>query len=394
MRILCFSIDLPGHLDWGGYLSTARALHQRGHDVLWVTGPSLKQRIRQAGVPFAPVPGTGWQHVMPPLGRNLSAQEREKERRHRALTVWLDPPHVLEALRSLEEVADDFASDVILIEPFAVAGALLAEKYHLPLVVVGRPARLPQKSHPRRLPNPAAPYVEALLAAADVTGDYWDREWGQPRSPFLHLDFFSRQWYADLPDIAPQTVFCGGAPGPRSQLDFSLDARPLMMITLGTTFANDESFFRIAAEGTLLAVGRPLLVTGERIPRVLSSLQEARPGPAIIRKWIDYDQVFPHLGGIVHHGGMATTHAALMYGVPQVIVPHAGDQYPQAARITQAKVGYGIRPKDFDIENAPLILADILWDREFHDAALMMAEQFRKLGGRETAADAVEALPI
>jgi len=83
-----------------------------------------------------------------------------------------------------------------------------------------------------------------------------------------------------------------------------------------------------------------------------------------------------------------------MYGVPQVIVPHAGDQYPQAARITQAKVGYGIRPKDFDIENAPLILADILWDREFHDAALMMAEQFRKLGGRETAADAVEALPI
>ena len=23
MRVLCTSIDLPGHLDWGGYLATA-----------------------------------------------------------------------------------------------------------------------------------------------------------------------------------------------------------------------------------------------------------------------------------------------------------------------------------------------------------------------------------
>ncbi len=392
MRALCFSIDLPGHLDWGGYVQTAAELTRRGHEVLWVSGPMVKPAVRKAGVAFAPVPTTGWQHVMPPLNPKLSAQEREMERRRRALTVWLEPEHVLQAVDELARVADDFRPEVVMIEPFAAAGALLAEGRDLPLVVVGRPAQPSKAPNPRRLPNPAIPFVQRLLKAAGLTGRYWDLDRGQPRSPHLHLDFFSREWYADLPAIEPQTVFCGGLPAPKQPLDFPADARPLLLITLGSTFANDENFFRIAGESALLAVGLPLIVTGQRAPKVLASLQEAPPGPAIIRDWIDYARIFPHLAGIAHHGGMATTHAALVHGIPQVVAPHAGDQYPQAARVTQAKVGYGIRAKDFTTENAPLILADILWDPEFAENARGMAEDFRALGGPPRAADAVEGL--
>ena len=392
MHILCFSIDLPGHLDWGGYLETAAELARRGHEVAWVSGPAVKAQARAAGVSFMPVPETGWQHVMPPLDPSLSSQQRELERRRRALTVWLDPAHVLRAENELAAIADDFEPDVILIEPFAAAGALLAERRNLPLVVVGRPAQPPKEPNPRRLPNPAIPFVKKLLDTAGIEGRYWDMDRGQPRSPYLHLDFFSREWYADLPAVESQTRFCGGLPEPAQPLDFPTDARPLLLVTLGTTFANDENFFRIAGESALLAVGMPLIVTGQRIPKVLASLRDAPPGPAMIREWIDYGLVFPHLSGIVHHGGMATTHAALVHGVPQVIVPHAGDQYPQAARVTQAKVGYGIRPKDFTMENAPLILADILWDPEFEENARRMAHQFQALGGPPKAADAIESL--
>ncbi len=392
MRILCFSIDLPGHLDWGGYLKTAAELTRRGHDVLWVSGPAIKAGVRAAGVAFAPVPVTGWQHVMPPLASGLSPHDREMARRRRALTVWLDPASVLRAEQELAAIADDFRPDVILIEPFAAAGALWAERRGLPLAVVGRPAQPPKPPNPRRLPNPAIPYVKKLLETAGLKGAYWDMDRGQPRSPHLHLDFFSREWYADLPAIEPQTVFCGGLPAPKQPLDFPTDARPLLLITLGSTFANDEAFFRIAAESSLLAVGRPLIATGQRAPKVLASLQDAPPGPAILRDWIDYDRVFPHLAGIAHHGGMATTHAALVHGVPQVITPHAGDQYPQAARVTQAQVGYGIRAKDFTMENAPLILADILWDPEFAEKARAMAETLRALGGPARAADEIEKL--
>ena len=389
MRVLCFSIDLPGHLDWGGYLNTAGELVRREHAVLWASGPALKARVRAAGVPFAPLPATGWQHALPPISPKLSPQQREIERMRRALIVWLDAEHVLAGVRELEALADDFRPHVVVIEPFAAAGAILAERRGLPLVVVGKPAQPPKEPNPRRPPNPAIPFIERLLDASGVEGRYWDLDRGHPRSPYLHLDFFCREWYADLKAIAPQTRFCGGQPASPQPLDFPPDARPLLFVTLGSTFANDENFFRIAAESALLAAARPVLVTGQRAPKVLASLQDAPPGPAIIRNWISYDKLFPHLAGVVHHGGVATTHAALLHGVPQVVVPHAGDQYPQAARVTQAGVGYGIRAKDFNMENAPLILADILWDPEFRENAARFAQIMAGLGGPAAAADAI-----
>ena len=41
MRLLFCSAQLPGHLDWGGYLPTAVELAQRGHTVLWASGAAV-----------------------------------------------------------------------------------------------------------------------------------------------------------------------------------------------------------------------------------------------------------------------------------------------------------------------------------------------------------------
>jgi hypothetical protein len=48
--------------------------------------------------------------------------------------------------------------------------------------------------------------------------------------------------------------------------------------------------------------------------------------------WLDYDHLFPRLSAVVHHGRMGTTHAAVLHGVPRVIVPHAADQGLHAQR--------------------------------------------------------------
>ena len=309
------------------------------------------------------------------------------------MAVWLSPEPVLQALADLEAAADDFQPDMVLTEPFMAAGALLAEKLALPLVVVGRPALSPIEAE-----SAATEHIAALCKAANVEGAYWDLERGMPRSPHLHLDFFCRSWYDDLPEIAPQTVFCGGVPadpvpGLPAELKHLADSdRPLALVTLGSTFANDETFFRLAAESVQMAGGSALVVVGRRASKVLASLQEAPPGRSIVVDWIDYWAVFPHLAAVVHHGGVATTHAALGHGVPQVVVPHAGDQFPQAARVTQAYIGYGIRPRDFNLENAPMIVADALHDQEFRESALELAEEMRALGGVKRALAAVEGM--
>ncbi|NOX62595.1 MAG: glycosyltransferase family 1 protein [Chloroflexi bacterium] len=385
LRILCFSIDLPGHLDWGGFLKTAQALQERGHEVVWASGSGVEGAVRAAGLRFVGLKTSGWRHNMPPLPDGLDAETRAKMRRERALAVWLSPKSVLAALAELENRAGEWKPDVVLAEPYAAAGALLAEKLDLPLVVVGRPA-LPETQGAGQ----ATTAVMALCQAAGVRGDYWDLPRGMPRSPHLHLDFFCRAWYADLPQIAPQTVFCGGLPASPRPLPFSPpDRRPLVLVTLGSTFADDETFFRLAAESAQMVGCQSLLVTGRRAPQVLASLREAPPGRATVLEWVDYDAVFLHLRAIVHHGGVATTHAALVHGVPQVVVPHAGDQFPQAARVTQAGVGYGIRAKDFTVENAPLILADVVHHPDFRERAAALAAEMHELGGVRRAAGAI-----
>ena len=393
MKILCTSIDLPGHLDWGGYLTTAVALRRRGHDVCWGSGVRVEASVQRSDLDFVWLSTAGWRHHMPPLSADLSTAAREQVRRERALAVWLSPEPVLQALAELEVIAAEFRPDVVLVEPFMAAGVLLAEKLALPLAVVGRPALPLTKSA-----GVATERIAALCKAAGVVGDYWDLSRGMPRSPHLHLDFFCRAWYDDLPEITPQTVFCGGVPAdpapdlPPELAHLAHSDRPLALVTLGSTFADDETFFRLAAEGVQMAGGSALVVTGKRTPRLLASLQEAPPGRSTVVDWIDYQALFPYLAAAVHHGGVATTQTALVHGIPQVVAPHAGDQFPQAARVTQAYIGYGIRPRDFTLENAPMLMADALYDPEFRENALELAEEMQALGGVKRAVDAVERM--
>ena len=169
MKILCISIDLPGHLDWGGYLTTAHALSRQGHDVRWASGEAVGTRVRQSGVTFKTLETSGWRHQMPPLSADLSPEEREEARRERALAVWLSPEPVLQALVALETLAAEFKPDVVLVEPYMAAGVLLAEKLTLPMAVVGRPA-LP----PTELDSFATDRIGILCEAAGTPGAYWD----------------------------------------------------------------------------------------------------------------------------------------------------------------------------------------------------------------------------
>ncbi|MDP1917128.1 MAG: glycosyltransferase [Myxococcales bacterium] len=52
--------------------------------------------------------------------------------------------------------------------------------------------------------------------------------------------------------------------------------------------------------------------------------------------------VFPRCAGVVHHGGVGTTHAAARAGVPQAVMPHLLDQFYTAHRLALAGVGFGV----------------------------------------------------
>lgn len=60
---------------------------------------------------------------------------------------------------------------------------------------------------------------------------------------------------------------------------------------------------------------------------------------------IPYDWLFPRVHAVVHHGGSGSTHMAIKYGCPSLVVPHALDQ-PFWARIVHEK---GLGPQGLSI---------------------------------------------
>ena len=155
MRLLFCSAQLPGHLDWGGYLPTAVELAQRGHTVLWASGAAVGKRVAAAGLSFQVLEETGWRWPPPPPLPAPAVQDQAWQQRRalRALDQWLDVERVAAASTELALVAEAYQPDMVVTEPFVAAAGLVAEQAGVPLVVAGWPAfeRKPETSPNRAL---------------------------------------------------------------------------------------------------------------------------------------------------------------------------------------------------------------------------------------------------
>ncbi|WP_448594446.1 glycosyltransferase [Thermoflexus hugenholtzii] len=388
-RWLFVSVPLWGHLDYGGYLDLAVALARRGERVLWASGPLVQEAVVRRGLPFAPLPSMGWRWL-PPLPPELPSAERARRRRERALEAWLHPEEHARALRALGSLIEAWRPDWIVAEPFAGVAAWAAERYELPLIVVGFPAG--------RWPAPATAEAQAEVEAArarlaevaarlGLTGRYWRADpFPQITSPYAHVIFFPADWFVDLERLDPQNRFFGGRRGsaPRTSTP---RPRPRVLITLGSTFTADPAFFIGAARAVQALGGEPLLVLGRSpfAPGLREAVARALPDLPLW-DWVDYAAVFPQLDLVIHHGGMGTTHAALVYGVPQLVVPHAGEQHLQARRVEAAGVGLSMRPAEATSPRWQQLIAALLREPAFRDRAQTWAQRMEAAGGVEEAA--------
>lgn len=405
MRILCVSAQLPGHLDWGGYLATAAELRRRGHQVLWVSGHAVAQTVTQAGVDFQALPETGWRWPPPlPLKPAPDADPVavQREKQVRALDQWLDTERVVAAVDELTVVVGRFRPDLILCEMFMVAAGIVAERYGSPLVVVGWPAPPPSvTTGADEMVALARGRLATLLEQASVQGCHFT----QAGPPSLaaeqgHITYWSPTWF-DGARLGEKTVHFGGRrrnPHPAYPPDASLtspDEVPWVLITLGTSFNADPNFFIAAAHAADQMGCLPILALGTTPSDAnwTHALRGRLPAGAVVRPWVDFAGTMPYIGASIHHGGAGTTHALVTHGVPQIVVPHAADQVRQAQGIMRSGVGFYLPPKEVTIARLVDALAQSLPDRaDVRARATALQTEFDALGGVPAAADHIEAL--
>ena len=271
------SAPLYSHSDWGGFLKTAQALQEHGHDILWLSEAPLENAIRRSGIPFTAIRKTGWLWPPPPPPdlSEISPQEAVSLRYKRALDTWLSEELVADAVEALLDLEDEIgAPDAIVSDPFLSASAIAADIFDVPLIICGWPAQaaLDERSLfpvQRDLSSDSQQRIQRLCDRFVIEG----RNFSKGAAPsiiseWLHVAYFTPAWYqAEMPTILPQTQFVGGraeAPAgspPQWLLDIPPE-KPLGLVTLGTSFTGDLGFYSWAAQAVASAGMIPLVTIG------------------------------------------------------------------------------------------------------------------------------------
>jgi MGT family glycosyltransferase len=407
-RIWFLSAPLHGHIDWGGLLRTAKELVDRGHQVTWVSAAPIASAVAQAGVPFAEIAHTGWLYPLPPPAdyTGVNPMEAALMKYRRALDAWLSEDLIGPAVGHICGLAKRIgAPDLMVSDPLLTAAALAAEQLNVPFVVAGYPAGAPldadqmmwaQADLSKESRTRVARISEGLGLQAK---NFSDGAIAAVQSTHMHLTYFSDTWFQGDGMFLPQTRHVGGdivppqGPPPGWLSDIPAET-PLALVTLGSLFTGDLGFYAWAAQAAARAKILPIVVIGRNpmAPEQKDELKRALPRHTRLLSWVDFDHLFPRLKIIIHHGGMGTTHKAIVHGIPQVIVPHAADQRLQARRAAQAKVGLNLTAHDVRQGQLNFAVQAMLQDDNvgFHVNAL--AKEFLSLGGPKRGADLLLAI--
>lgn len=105
---------------------------------------------------------------------------------------------------------------------------------------------------------------------------------------------------------------------------------------------------------------------------------------------VSHDQLFLHTSAIIHHGGAGTTASALHAGVPQLVVPHIGDQEFFASEVERFGCGRRLAKKRWP-EHLHLALATLLINPSYARRASEVAAQLAQENGPAQAVRELES---
>jgi UDP:flavonoid glycosyltransferase YjiC (YdhE family) len=369
MKITVIPVGSAG--DVHPYISVARALQQRGHDVRVITNPYFEALTRKVGLAYVPVGTTRefhnllnqpdlWNHIrgLRVIGQAVAYQTAELyeliEREERNGCELLIAPGLAFAARIAHEVMHLplvtmhlQPSCLMSIHDFAVPHVWLSSINDWPIPIKRLVRGFGDYVADRALsPGPNAFRSKlGLLPIRHVVSDWW-------HSPQRVIGLFP-EWYAGVqPDWPKQTVQTGFPlydEGDVTPVEPDLEAyltktdrdRPIVFMA-GSGNRQASNFF-LAAIDACARLGRQ----GILLTRFPEQLPTSLPKGIRHFHYAPLSNVLPYAAALVHHGGIGTTAQALFAGCPQLVMPMTFDQPDNAARIQRLGVGRSLPPSSF-----------------------------------------------
>lgn len=404
------------------YIAIALELKARGHSPVIATSEVYREKMDALGLELHPVRPDVPSYDQPEGLAKLVADLMEpRGGTERVMELFLKHlPEVYEDLNAAVEHAD-----LLLTHPLPLVGPLVAQKRGLPWVSsILAPISLfsaydppvpPQLPSLYSLLKRSPAFTRLILRLALFKLEMLMKpvyrlraELGLPRgeqplfggqhSPSLVLALFSSVMAKPQRDWPPNTRvtgfpfydrrdFFGESDTPPELLQF-LDAGPAPIIfTLGSSaFWVAKDFYRDSI-GAARALGqRALLLIGHQ--RNLPP--EPLPEGVAAFEYAPYGEVLPRASIVVHQGGVGTTGQGLRAGRPVLIVPHAHDQFDNAARVVRLGCGRMMARPRYNAESATRELRALLETPDYATKAAEVGAQVQRENGAVCAADAIE----
>ncbi|HLM06801.1 MAG TPA: nucleotide disphospho-sugar-binding domain-containing protein [Blastococcus sp.] len=320
MRVLVVAAPMVGHVL--PLLPLADALRAAGHEVLLATGPEGMSAARSSGLEIRDVapglrigPSFGKVALRHPVMALRAADGEDRGTRFVGILMAGLGARMVDGLRAL---ADEWRPDLVVQEPLAGAGGVVAASVGVPVVVVNGTL-----FDGRALSTST---VEALGSA------------GRVPPPALVFNLAPASLVA-LPSGRPLRfvpVAGGDAPAPEDLT--RPGARPRIVVSRST----------VADPRPDRLMSRVVDVAGNADVEVVLARPDKRVAdrtlPANVRTtdWLPFPAVFPAAAGAVHHGGAGTLLTALAAGIPQLLVPGAGDRRVNGELLARRGAGLAV----------------------------------------------------
>ncbi|WP_191301486.1 glycosyltransferase [Lentzea cavernae] len=371
MRILFSSVPQHGHLL--PLFPLARAFRERGHEVAVLTAAGMAPVIAAQGLghlPAGPLPDVLFAEV----ARRTGADPAHAPTPDSVAEFFAGTRIDLTADEALA-VAADFRPDLVVAEACDFVGPLVAAAMGAPVATLAFGPPMPPV------------FTDAMEAQArkrhDARGVAWEpRKW--------LLDTWPASMRADgweeLEGWSPLRPEAFREPGAKS-VALPISERARVLVTFGTFFGDPAKLSPLLRE--LSTVDADVVVT----LGLLSKAEEFEVDHERVT-FVGFTPMEDLLDGVdvvVTHGGAGTTSAALMKGVPLVVLPQGADQFFQAERVAAAQVGIALDPPS----QTPQALADavrtVLADVHIRENVTSVAKEIAAMPDAHEVAATLEA---
>lgn len=416
MRVLL--VTAGSHGDVNPFIAIGRSLLERGHLATIMTNPYYRGQVEEAGLGFI---GVGEHMDLKKVHETVPDLMHERKGARVVLDLIVGK-FAVESFRAVREQLEARAFDAVVHHHIALGAAWAAEQARVPNAVVvlapmmwmSRGDLFTPQSWSSVYPGRFTLWLMHMLKGP-MLGWFMDpmihqarRGLGLPkakrdylritRGGTVNLGMWSPTLRGPLADDPPQSVICGfpwhDRHGEQENAGDRLEAflasgEPPILFTLGTAAVHVAGdFYQHAAEACRLLGRRGLLLVGPGRPAPANL-----PAGSLAVEYAPFSAVMSRCAVNVHHGGIGSTGQALRAGRPTLVIPHAHDQFDNAARLKRLGISDTLpRPKVTAARLASKIRT-LLESQSAAQTAIALGDRMKSEHGAARAASAIEGMP-